>query len=852
MSAAPRAPARPLVMKFGGTSVADAERISAAARIVAERVAAESELASVVVVVSALSGVTDALERVLAEAVDGDDWIAGLDELARRHRFVADSLAPGEEARGLEASSKMVFAELRSVLHGVQLLGEATARTRDAVIGSGEQLSAPIFAAACRALGVAAEYADAREFIVTDHRFGRAGLKRTVTHERTRRFLGDRAGVTVIPGFVAATEDGHPTTLGRGGSDFSAAIVGAALGAPEIEIWSDVDGVMSADPARVSEARSLDEVGYDEIIELAHFGARVVFEPTIHEAREAGAVVVIRNTSNPAFPGTRLLEEATTHSSEIPVCGITSLSNVALIRVGGRAIRGEGRARERLLRAIEIAGSPSPLLVQIGSGQGVSLAVQCTECSEFTDAIETEFELEIAAGRVEPPVLHEGLALLAVVGTALESRPGVSGRIFAALGAEGINVHAIAQGTSGRSVAFFVDSAAEARSLQVVHSALFQAKAASRPGPVVRKHQTEPARVYLAGVGTVGGELLRQIARLPVAEGRTPSGRPALEVAGIASSTRVLLAPEPGDSVDARLFSAGSRLAETGAAASDGAEALVRAALADPSSTRIFVDCTPNVDVAWRYRTLLDRGVAVVSANKSGFSSNGELWADIRSALDAKQPLYFETTVGAGLPVLRTVSELVATGDRVRRIEGVLSGTLSYLLGALHRGGRASEVLRRAHEQGLTEPDPRLDLSGRDVARKAVILGRIAGFDPDPHFEPDALFGSISADAGDSFWERLALVDETVAEQARTAEAEGRRLSYIAGITPDDLSVGLEEIPTDHPCALGEPGTNAVSVWSDRYDDAPLTIQGFGAGPGVTAQGVLADILRAVALSNGR
>ena len=494
--------AHPVVMKFGGTSLADAECIARSARIVARRMSAlgneeaapsGQETAPLIVVVSALAGVTNSLEEALAAAAGGEGWEHRIAALGERHRRVLNDLRSlvGGEAAGNPASAPPspqsslsgILDELRALLSGVRLVGEATARTRDAVLGAGERISGPIFTTVLNALGIPAEFVDARSVIVTDRRFGDSRPRRSLTADRVGKRLAGSA-VAVLPGFVAATEDGQPTTLGRGGSDYTAAIVGSALGAPEIEIWSDVDGVMSADPAKVASARSRREVAYDEVIELAQFGAKVVFEPAIQEARRASATLLIRNTRNPDFPGTRLLEAVQAHAQRTPVGGITSLSGVALIRVGGSVMRADGGANERLLRALQAAGAPPPLLVQIGSGQGVSLAVKCTACSEITDAIEREFELEIAAGRVHRPELCDGLALVAVVGTGLESRPGVCGRMFGALGARGINIRAISQGVSGRSVVFFVDAREETGTVAAVHEALFELERGTHSGSV--------------------------------------------------------------------------------------------------------------------------------------------------------------------------------------------------------------------------------------------------------------------------------------------------------------------------------------------------------------------------------
>ena len=884
-------PSSLLVMKFGGTSLADAECIARSARIAVERLekrgrsnrgdtngvgtgGISTERATrrpLVAVVSALAGVTNTLEDVLGRAAKGEAWEAHLGAIEHRHSRVLDDLRlTDQRTRKVEDTFATIFGELRKLLHGARLIGEATPRIRDAVAGAGERLSGPIFAAACDEYcglaaarhprvapavpGAATALVDSRDFIITDRRFGKARLLRSVTRQRTRQALLPLAGgITVVPGFIAASIEGHPTTLGRGGSDYTAAIVGAALGCSEIELWTDVDGVMSADPARVPDAHSLDEVGYEEMVELSHFGAKVVYEPTIHEARAAGAALVIRNSRNPSFAGTRLVA-IPAPSDGVRVCGLTSLAGIALVRVSGPAVRGESGTRERLLRAVEMTGAPPPILVQTGSGQGVLLAVVGTECREIVNAIRAEFELEIAAARVDPPVLTEDLALLAAVGKRLEAQPGVSGRIFRALGDHGINIHAIAQGASGSSIVFCVDADAEDRSLRAAHAALFESGRDVLSGRVpvarvVRSERPSVARVYVAGHGGVGSELARQMRRLQKLPVR---GSIRLETAAMAGS-RWLVRGEGGVRDPRRLVSRGDgAFREQREAVADGGAELVRAVLADSSPLRIFVDCTPDVEVARLYPALLADRIAVVSANKTGFAATGAPWPELRRFLANDAQLYFETTVGAGLPVLGTIADLVCAGDTIRRIEGSLSGTLGYLSARLHDGAPFSSALREAHELGMTEPDPFVDLSGQDVKRKAVILGRVAGFDPRPEAgRPGGLVArgrGLRRDHGaddPAFWNAVAESDSLWLERVRAAKRKGRTLCHLARIAPDSWSVGWVELDPGHPAATGDPGTNTVSVWSDSYRDDPLTIHGPGAGPRVTAQGVLSDIFRA-------
>jgi aspartokinase/homoserine dehydrogenase 1 len=816
------------VLKFGGSSVASGERIAG----VAEIVGAARAGGPVAVVVSALGGVTNELGTVAQEAAHGEAEIEGLlAPLAERHldalRQVAD---PGEHGvlEGLVAST---MGRLGDLLRGLRLVGEVSPRSRDRILACGELLSAPIVAAALRRTGVEAKALDARELIVTDDGFGNARVAMEATGARLRKsFAGGDDTVRVVPGFVGATSDGRTTTLGRGGSDLTASIVGVALGAAAVELWTDVDGVMSADPRLVPEAKPIRRLRYDELMELSHFGAKVVYPPSVHPLRVREIPLWIRSTFEPEAPGTLVTEGgAAVSEADSPVRGITSIDHVVLGRLEGDGMVGVPGVAMRLFGALARSGVSVILISQASSEHSICFAVAPEDLEAARRAVDEEFRLDRRAGDIDELEVEDDVAIVAVVGAAMRERPGIAGRLFSVLGERGVNVRAIAQGSSELNISLVVKRPDRAPAVRAIHEVFFLGTGRA-------------AQLYLAGAGNVGRALLGQIAACRQEVERRTGWR--LQLRGIARSTRWLADDEGIDPA-----TAAERLAGEGSG--QGAAAMIEQILADrTSATRVFVDCTPSEPVCAAHPRLRSAGVDVVTANKRLLA--GETSAYRRLMGSGPGRLYYEATVGAGLPVIRTLADQLATGDELSRLEGVLSGTVSFLMSELSRGELFSRAVRRARELGTTETDPREDLSGEDVARKLLILARLAGATlerGDVEVEPLVAADPWMEMGLDEFWDRLPELDGELAGRVQSAAAAGNRLVYLASWDGQRARVALTPVAADHPCHdLGE-AENLIAFHTRRYAKIPLVIRGRGGGPEVTAAGVLADVLRALAES---
>ncbi|MBW3534730.1 MAG: bifunctional aspartate kinase/homoserine dehydrogenase I, partial [Gemmatimonadetes bacterium] len=708
------------------------------------------------------------------------------------------------------------FERLGRLLKGVALLGECTPRTLDGVLATGEALSASLLAAALRQRGLPAVAVDPGRWIVTDEAFGEARVDAAATATAARREAAAVEGVPVVPGFTGATAAGDVTTLGRGGSDHSAAVLGVSLSADRVEIWTDVDGVMTADPRVVDDATRLDTMSFDELLELTHWGAKVVHPGAARLLRERGLPLVIRNALRPGQPGTEVSTGGGS-GGEDPVRALASRADTALMQLAAPGGDDGTDMAMRALTALRDGGIRVVMVTQGSSEASVCVVVPDASTPSARAALEDEFRLERETRRIDAVRVERACAVVTVVGDGMRRRTGISARVFGVLGHHGINVRAIAQGASERTISVVVSGADGAAAVRAVHDAFF----APRP---------RAAELWVAGTGRVGSALLDQLA------GRAAHHR--LRVTGIGTSRGSLLSRE---GVDLE----GWRQALSRSDAS--ADALVEAAIASPHHPRVFVDCTASPTLPSGYERLLAAGVSVVAANKIGFSGPVEAWRRLQAAAREGAAVYHETTVGAGLPILRTVADLVHTGDRIVRLQGVLSGTLGYLCDELMGGRTFSEAVRSAHELGYTEPDPRDDLSGTDVARKLVILARAAGLELEPSdvdVEPllprEAVGGTLEA-----FWERLPSLDDFMARSRADADASGGRLVYMGTVEDGRARVGLEVVPREHPCWSLRGSENLVLVVSDRYSATPLVVRGPGAGPEVTAAGVFADVLRA-------
>ncbi len=822
------------ILKFGGSSLAEPERI----RAVAEIVASEAALEPVAVVVSALGGVTDLLLEAARVGAREDSASEMIDQVEERHLAVIDELLDPDEQRVARRRVGEAIAELRDLVRGVALVGECTPRTLDRIASYGERLSALLVAAALRRIGCNAEDCDARELIRTDEGYGAALVEPDETYRRIQEHFESADRLQVVTGFIASSSSGETTTLGRSGSDLTAALLGAGLGAGVIEIWTDVDGVMSCDPRRVPEAFSLPRLSYEELMELSHFGAKVVFPPTVVPARRRGIPLLIKNTFNPEFPGTRVDQGPQGIPSDTermhPITGIASVNHVALLRLEGEGMMGVPGIARRLFDALAEAEVHIILISQASSEHSICFAIDPKATARARTAVEREFSLELATGLLEPLVVEDEQCVVAIVGEGMRERPGIAARLFRVLGRRGISVRAIAQGSSELNISIVLARGHETRALRAIHESFFRG-------------EDDTLKLVLIGVGGVGEELLRQLRHRKEHSGHD---RSELRLCGVASS-RLMALDRNGldpDTPDARGWLEGRGEVMS--------LELVAGFLEQLSGPRALVDCTASPEVQALYPRLLRQGIGVVAANKLAFA--GPVAADPRRALRPDgRGLYYEATVGAGIPVVSTVSAWTRCGDSVRRIEGMFSGTLGYLTTELSLGRDFDEVVREAHRLGYTEPDPRQDLSGMDVARKLIILAREAGAEIElTEVDVEGLLGDGYASLDlEAFWGLLGSENERYAELTRSAQAQGKRLVYLAqldlgdpdasGRRPARASVRLVALGLGHPAAEAKGTANVFLLTSDHYDEEPLVLRGPGAGTRVTAAGMLADILKA-------
>jgi aspartokinase/homoserine dehydrogenase 1 len=814
------------VLKFGGSSLGSPEAIRAADQVIRRT---QAQPGGIVVVVSAFQDVTDQLIAVARRAARGEEYRALVGELEARHLAAGRALLPIQAQSPLLAQVKLHINELADLLQGVTLTGELTPRVQDAVMSLGERLSAQITAAHLTAGGIAAEPLDMRPLVRTDAHFGAAHVNREVTYHLVQEHFATHTALQIATGFIGSTAQGDTTTLGRGGSDYTAALLGAALDADEIEIWTDVDGVLTADPRTVADAFTLDTLTYEEAMELAHFGAKVIYPPTIQPALLRKIPLRIKNTFRPDAAGTLIAERRA--PSAYLITGLTSISSVALLLVRGSGMIGAAGTAMRLFGALARHQISVILITQASSEHTICVAVDPAVARDAQARIEEEFALELQAGQLEPVAARADCAIIAAVGEGMRERPGIAGTLFSALGQRRINVVAIAQGSSELNISVVVARRDEAAALRAVHDAFYA------------PDRTD-VHLFLAGTGGVGGALLGHIAeqqaRLLVERGVR------LHLRGVANSRRMLLDGETD--IPAARWSDWSEHQEA-EPAHTGRFIARMLELRLPNS--VLVDCTASDAVPEHYSAALGAGVAVVTANKRGLVAPYQCYEEQRrAARQGRAPFLYETTVGATLPVLAPLRDLLATGDTVLRIEAVLSGTLSYLFNAFDGTQPFSALVRAAQEAGYTEPDPRDDLGCLDVARKLLILARECGQPlelTDVHIEHFLPARCREAPTVAAFYAALEAEDDHFARLRASAAAAGNSLRVIARLEDGRARVALETVEPGHPFARLASTDNVIAFTTARYREQPLVIQGPGAGAELTAAGVLADILHAAA-----
>ncbi|GHV53491.1 bifunctional aspartate kinase/homoserine dehydrogenase I [Spirochaetia bacterium] len=834
-----------LVLKFGGTSVGTPGAIGHIIDILKDKKHAGRVAA---VVVSAFSGVTDGLIDMARKAAagdsaggtDGGSYTEPVSALKKRHFEAASAFLEGEECKKAQADTAVLIAELERILDGVALLGELSPRTLDLIMSFGERLSASLLAHIFSAQGVSAAFLDARPLIKTNGEFGHAQFFTKESFSNIHDFFdppkGKKPPLQVVTGFIgsvlekaAKTSRIITTTLGRGGSDLSAAIIGAAIGAEEVEIWTDVDGILTSDPKLVKNAFRINEISYIEAMELSHFGAKVIYPPTIKPALEKGIPIAILNTFNPTSPGTRIVRDA--DEGEYPIRGISSMNKVDLVRIQGSGMVGVAGFSSRLFGALARKKINIIMITQSSSEYSICFAVLPQDASPALAAINEEFDREIAAEAIDPPVSEGDLAIIAVVGSKMKSTSGISGKVFHALGRNGVNVIAIAQGSSELNISAVISRQDEAKALNAVHEAFFLSAVRS-------------VNLFLLGLGLIGGTLADQIAEQRETLARDHHIRINLAGAGAANFQRMIFRRE---GLDAKKIKA--LLAEGG----EGTEPYKlplfverMKALNLPNSA--FCDCTASDDVAAVYGEILESAISIVTPNKRANTGSLEYYRKLTGySRDRGIPYLYETTVCAGLPVISTLRDLFLSGDKVRRIEAVLSGTLSYIFNNYDGSKPFSALVREAKAKGYTEPDPRDDLNAMDAARKALILARECGLSLEfsaVAIEPILPPACFKAKDVDAFFAELEKSDAAFEKRRADAAAEGKSLRYVAIIEEGAAKISLRSEPAGSPFRSLVDSDNIVVITTDRYSSLPMVIKGPGAGAQVTAGGVFADIVR--------
>ena len=802
------------VMKFGGTSVGSVDSILSVKRIV------EAQQEPVIVVVSALGGITDQLIRTGKMAVEGDPlYQKSFWEIAQRHEDMINAvIEDGKVRRALLAIVHDLLEELRSIYQGVYLIHDLSPKTLAAIVSYGERISSRIVAALVKD----AEWYDSRSFIKTEVKGGKNCLATELTNRLVKDNWQSIPKVSLVGGFISSdAESGEVTNLGRGGSDYTASIIAAVLDAGVLEIWTDVDGFMTADPRVISTAYVIPELSYVEAMELCNFGAKVVYPPTIYPVCVKHIPILIKNTFNPEAPGSIIKDEVKTDSRIIK--GISSIKGTSLITVAGLSMVGVIGVNRRIFTCLADNGISVFLVSQASSENSTSIGVRDEDAEEACRVLNAEFAKEIEDGAMYPMRAEQGLATVAIVGENMKHTPGIAGKLFNALGRSGISVIACAQGASETNISFVISATHLRKALNVIHDSFFLS-------------EYQVLNLFICGVGTVGGSLIEQIRHQQ--EKLMRELRLKLNVVGIASGHNALF--------DRRGISLDNYREQLRDAAPSDIQRLHDEVIGMNIFNSVFVDCTASPDVAGLYRDFLDHNINVVAANKIAASGN---YADYRELKKTAQlrgvKFLFETNVGAGLPIIRTINDLCNSGDRILRIEAVLSGTLNFIFNTISADVPFSRTVAMAQEEGYSEPDPRIDLSGKDVIRKLVILAREAGYevsqeDVEVHpLLPQKLFeGTL-----EEFWKNLPSLDAEFEKRRQKLEQEHKAWRYVAKYADGHACVSLEEFSKDHSFYVLEGSNNIVMLTTERYHKYPMLIQGYGAGASVTAAGVFADIM---------
>ena len=804
------------VLKFGGSSVGSVSSILSVKKIV------EAVEEPVIVVVSALGGITDQLIHTSQMAADGNAaYEKEYRDIVNRHIEMVYTVIPAGEARiQLLDQVNELLSELKDIFQGIYLIRDLSPKTSATIVSYGERLSSIIVAT----LIEGAVCYDSRLFMKTEKKHAKHILDSDLTAELVMETFKDLPKVALVPGFISTDKNsGEITNLGRGGSDYTASIIAAALQAEVLEIWTDVDGFMTADPRVISNAYVINELSYVEAMELCNFGAKVVYPPTIYPACHHNIPILIKNTFNPEAPGT-IIKQEVKHDKDKPIKGISSIDDTSLITITGLGMVGVIGVNFRIFKALAENGISVFMVSQASSENSTSIGVRNQDAALACEVLNEEFAKEIEMGEISPVCAEKNLATIAIVGEKMKHTPGIAGKLFGTLGRNGISVIACAQGASETNISFVVEANSLRKSLNVIHDSFFLS-------------EYQVLNLFICGTGTVGDSLIKQLAgqqqKLMQERGLK------LNVVGIANGHQSLFDRNGLDLSNYREL-----LNERGSVSSP--QIIRDEVIGMNIFNSVFVDCTANADVAALYKDMLNNNVSVVAANKIAASSSYANYTELKQiARNRGVKFLFETNVGAGLPIIKTINDLIASGDKILKIEAVVSGTLNFIFNKISADVPFSETIRMAKEEGYSEPDPRIDLSGKDVIRKLVILAREAGYvleqeDVEKHlFVPDEFFqGSL-----EDFWKNVPSLDADFENRRQKLEEENKHWKFVAKLEDGKGSVSLQEVSRSHPFYGLEGSNNIVLLTTERYKEYPMMIQGYGAGASVTAAGVFADII---------
>lgn len=811
------------IIKFGGSSIANPENIKKVISIIKKK----SEKESVIIVLSALGGITDLLLLAGNQAASKDEaYKINLETINNRHLEAIKELIPITQQSGILSSVKRTLNQLETLLEGCFLLGELSDRTKDAILSYGEFLSSFIVSEVLKLEYPKTVHKDSKSLIKTNNLFGKAVVNFEITNNLVQYFFyKNPSKITIVPGFVASSEDGHITTLGRGGSDYTAAIIAAALDVSSLEIWTDVDGMFTANPKLVKQAQSIPFISYHEAMELSHFGAKVLYPPTIQPVINKDITINIKNTFNPENPGTMISNNSKQNQYTNTVKGISHIDHIALLTLEGSGMIGVTGFSKRFFEILSNENINIIFITQASSEHSICIGIHETDAQKAKDIIHQEFIFEIKSRKINSVIVEKELSIIAVVGENMKNHKGLSGKIFSTLGKNNINVRAIAQGASERNISAVISDMDVKKALNSLHERFFE-------------EQIKQLNLFVMGVGNVGEKFIDQIHQQK--EFLNKNLKLNIRIIALSNSNKMVFDEE------------GISLTKWKEKLKDGQNSSISAFMEKIKTLNlrnsIFVDITANDQVAQSYSHYLEQNIAVVTCNKIACSSSFNIYKNLKLiSRENNVPFLFETNVGAGLPIIDTLKNLIASGDRVHKIQAVLSGSLNFIFNNYNENNTFYDVVKQAKKEGYTEPNPKIDLSGVDVMRKLLILIRESGYlmemdmISNESFLPTECLDTVTVD---TFFDSLKVHETHFKALYQKAVQQEAHLKYVAQFENGEASVGLQFIPKDHPFYTLEGKDNIVLFYTDRYNEQPLLIKGAGAGAAVTASGIFADIIR--------